>query len=240
MSKSENRKKSVMESINKDSVKPKSKKYFLTRNSGFIAILVIFSIIGVILVGSFLFDLFELIRIYNDFGIVDSGLFIHTFYEFVFISIALCLLDLYIYRRTDWPLVRKPNTVFAIMVIGTLIGGFMFSFVGEGMARASVENFQKLNIHKNRGEIIRDRLENRGVYFGKVIDIDEETVLVETKKGTKNFNKAELSELKSGDLVSIKVNKDGSYKVNTIKRIPKPLTYGQIISIRQNSLSPVY
>jgi len=210
-------KKDILKNIQETT--PRSRSYFLYKNILQILVFIILIAVGIVLVGSFIKDIIDLITIYDKFGVIGPLIILESLWELLLLGILLGILDYLIYRKTDWPMVRNQRALFGSLILLILVGGFGLSIFAEAFLRPNINTMEGLPYRQNRREYLEKRIGQKGVYFGRVIEIDEDTVTLENHLGSKEFDLKKESNVREGDFVVIQI-KDN--KIQRIKKSPQP------------------
>lgn len=185
-------------------VEPKSKNYFAFRNVLLGFGLGTFLAISILAVAVFLYDFNEIKEVYNsahqDLSFKEiAGLL----FEFLFIGVLGGALIYYIYRKTDWILVKYKSLVAFLTSIFILTGGlFLFLFLQDNESDDNVLNvtrrgLEALPYRKDRVEDIIDQLSDKDVFIGRIVAFDDQ----KNEITVKNFDYQKTFLLKPNQII---------------------------------------
>ncbi len=220
-----------------NTVKPRPGSYFLLLDLLRFLIIVVLFVIVTVLVSFFIWDLLALLEVVDfEFGSIFS-LFYNSLVEILVLSLVLTLPIYFLYRQTDWPLVKNYKYLFA----GILILIFLAGIGVYGIAQTNeptqkiYQNFQDrsevLPFRDKRRERIIDQAREKGLRPGKVVGIKNDApgrveVIIRNQRREETFLVPEplVSGIKDGDRVVIVLDREG--KVREVRKLApneKPL-----------------
>jgi hypothetical protein len=147
--------------------KPKSKAYFVRQNVLLVAIILAVVLALGLVTGFFLWD--SLIAFQNGIGFV--------LFEILIVVIILMIGLFWLYRQTDFLLVKHRVLVFTLlmMIIFGVGASLVYVSTQNPKLQSGFENWQgdieRLPFRQNRGQMMGKRLKENGVFRGRVIEV---------------------------------------------------------------------
>ena len=187
---------------------------------------------SVILVGVFIYDIFEKISIEQFFeqNIYNSS---HYLFEYILFAIILIISFVFFYRKFDWPLVKEKNKIFIIGLVLVIIFGFGIAklaekvfFVRQGLQSVKEVYTSNIPIRKTQKTATHTLLKVSNNIVGKILSIKENGDDVSIEIKVKNaseiyFTKKSLmiEKLRLGERVAIHFDIDQKtiIKIKVIK-----------------------
>jgi len=147
-----------------DTAQPEPHWKFILKNIVRITIITLGITAGIAALSSFFGDYFQLSEVLENQDIPVTGFVANMLLEFVVFAIITGLIVYFVYRQTDWPLVRNKTMVFSIIAMILLAPSVILGYLLPSQV------LPQPPYRPDRAEQLNDRLQENGVFVGKIID----------------------------------------------------------------------
>ncbi len=163
----------ILNQIESQKMKPQS--YFWLKNALLILALITFSALAIFLLGSFFDDTLEILE-FRKYGLGIFLIIPVILFEFMLISLLLGIIIFFLYRSTDWILVRHKLWLSLFLLIFIVAGSIAVAFTldQEDLVKPA-ENLESAPYRSNRKKELFEELKKKDVFVGKVTFFDSES-----------------------------------------------------------------
>lgn len=189
--------------------RPKPGSYFLARNVGIVVLLFVLSLLSIFSLATFLRDLYVLQLTYRIFEVLPLAVLTSGLFELVVTSAAFFLIGYFLYRTTDWCLVRRTRILLVTMLLTGLALSAVLAFTTalSSALDESRREIARLPYRSGRTRNLERQLRTRGYIVGRITAINEaeQTLILETLQGPIELTYSSLpARVTVGDTVRIR------------------------------------
>jgi hypothetical protein len=176
---------------------------------------------AIILVGLFVFDIFEKTAIEQ---FLNQNIYspMYFLFEYLVVALVLIVIFVYLYRKFDWPLVKEKNMIFIISILVSLFVGLGIASGAEHLfflrkSLQTVKDTYVAHMPLRRAQIATTgaALQNAGSIIGtvsKIVENSEEISISITMKGVETtyvMKESSVTEkLRVGEKVAVQIDAD--------------------------------
>ena len=188
---------------------PRPGGYFLARNVGLVILLLFLSILSILSLATFFRDLYVLQVTYRIFEVLPLAVLSSGLFELLVTSFAFFLIGYFLYRTTDWYLVRRTRILLIVMLLSGLALSSLLAFT-SALSNTLDENrreITRLPYRSRRTRNLERRLRDQGYIVGRITSVDPDTrsLTVETLQGPVTLTYTSLpARVEVGDSVRIR------------------------------------
>jgi hypothetical protein len=150
---------------------------FRLQNWLLVALVIVFVFLASFLWASFLVDFREIQEIYNSGNLFRDfwlNIWQNSFLELVFLALLVSLFIYWIYRRTDWLLVRYKNWLLFGVLLTVFLVGSLASLAEKKHFESVQQNLEKVNYRGKRRENLAKVMKNLAIFRGKIKEISSD------------------------------------------------------------------
>ena len=188
---------------------PRPSSFFVVRNIGLALLLLVLSVVSIFSLATFFRDLYVLQITYRIFEVLPLAVLSSGLFELLVTSFAFFLIGYFLYRTTDWCLVRRTRILLIIMLLSGLAFSSLLAFTSalNSALDGSRREITRLPYRSRRTRNLERQLRSQGYIVGQITAIDTHTqsLTLDTLQGPVNLTYTDLPpRVQVGDTVRVR------------------------------------